>query len=198
MVLAVDIGVILITLLSLISGWRNGFMETIFSIAAWVGGLLIAFHGSRPVLEALPDWADAIPGAEFVVGVLLFLVAFVVIRLIGHAAGSSGERAIDPGDKGLGGLLGLVRGAALAAILASVLVAALPLDSRILRQSRTLPLLAPLGETVARAAPPWLQERMVVGWRAVRGRSEPAMPRTVSAEARGLLVPEPRQQSAAG
>ena len=110
MVLAVDLGLAFVALLSFLSGWRNGFLETLFSIGAWVGGVLIAFHTTAPLREVLPEWATSVPGIEIVLGVVIFLVAFVVIRLIGHAAGTGSHQADSQGDRALGGLLGLARG----------------------------------------------------------------------------------------
>ena len=182
MVLVVDFGLVLLALLSFLSGWRNGFVETLFSIGAWVGGILIAFHATESLLLLLPEWADSIPGAEIILGVLVFLVAFVVIRLIGHAAGSGAQRAIDPGDRAFGGLLGLARGLLLAGVLASLLVALLPRDGRVLRESRAIPLLAPLGGVIAQVAPPWLRERIVRGWDELRGGAHDQNARTVSAQ----------------
>jgi membrane protein required for colicin V production len=182
MTLALDLGLVFVALLSVLSGWRNGFLETLFSIGAWIGGILIAFHATAPLLVFLPVWADSIPAVELILGVVVFLVAFVVIRLIGHAAGGGGQRAIDPGDRAFGGLLGIARGLFLAALVASLLVALLPRDSRVLSGSRAIPLLAPLGEVIARVAPPWLRDEISSGWEEHGRHRRAGASRSVSAE----------------
>ena len=182
MVLIVDLGLVLILLLSFLSVWRNVFVETLFSIAAWVGGTLIAFHATQPLLVLLPEWTDSIPGVELILGIVVFLVAFVLIRLIGHAAGSDAQRAVDPGDRAFGGLVGIARGLLLAGLLASLLVALLPRDGRVLRDSRAVPLFAPLGGVIAQVAPGWLRERIVDGWREFRGSKRGKEAKTVSTQ----------------
>jgi len=182
MVLAVDIGLLLVVLLSLLSGWRSGFLDTLFSIAAWFGGILIAFHAAVPLQHALPGWTDLIPGVKIVVGVGVFLLSFAAIRLIGHLAGGGGRRPADPSGRGLGALLGIARGVLLVGILASLVVAFAPAESRILRESRVLPLVAPMSQTIAHAAPSWLRERMLLGWEHLRGARRTTEPRAVSAQ----------------
>ncbi|MBD3161379.1 MAG: hypothetical protein GF346_04165 [Candidatus Eisenbacteria bacterium] len=164
MVLAVDVGLAVVVALSLLAGLRNGLLDTVVSIAAWVGGILAGFHFAPGVLDLLPDWAQRIPGAEILAGVFLFLIAFALIRLVGSAMGIRTDRPIGPAERALGMLLGTVRGIVLAGVIASVLVAALPARSAIWTGSRALPVLAPIGEIIARWSPQALQERILNGW----------------------------------
>jgi hypothetical protein len=101
MVFAVDLGLAFVLFLSLIAGLRNGFLDTLISIAAWLGSLLVAVYLSEPILVRLPEWARSVPGAGVVLGVLLFLISFAAIRLIGHAAGAGEHEATDAGDREL-------------------------------------------------------------------------------------------------
>jgi membrane protein required for colicin V production len=164
MVFAVDLGLAFVLFLSLIAGLRNGFLDTLISIAAWLGSLLVAVYLSEPILVRLPEWARSVPGAGVVLGVLLFLISFAAIRLIGHAAGAGEHEATDAGDRALGAVVGAARGLLLAASVACFLVAFLPPQGRVMRESRALPLLAPAGRAVSTLAPSWLRERMVDGW----------------------------------
>jgi membrane protein required for colicin V production len=181
MVILVDVGLVLVVLLSLIAGMRSGFVETLFSLAAWIGGIVIAIHVSRPLLDLMPESVQEIPGAIYVLGVLVFLVAFALINLVGMLAGHRKERATQAGDRILGGILGLARGIFLSAAIASLLVAFLPRDGEITRRSGTFRLLSPAGHVVAGLAPQWLRERMDEGWAEVRGDEEVATVRAVHA-----------------
>ena len=91
MVLVIDLGLALILVLSLLSGWKNGIVESLFSLAAWVGGILGAFHGGQVLLDRLPPSIQSIPGAPILAAVLAFLVVFLIIRVVGLAIGSGGK-----------------------------------------------------------------------------------------------------------
>jgi hypothetical protein len=134
---------------------------------------------------------------EFLLGVVVFLVAFVLIRLIGHAAGGGGQKPVDPGDRAFGGLLGIARGLFLVALLGSILVVVLPRDGRVLRESRAIPLLAPLGGVIAQVAPSWLRDQIVEGWRVYRGGTRGREVRTVSTQRLGWSPDEFRPGDAA-
>lgn len=180
MVLAVDLGLGLVLLLSLLAGYRSGFLDTLVSLAAWVGGVFVAIYLGEPILQQLPERARSIPGTGVVLGVLLFLLTFAAIRLVGHAAGAGEHEAKDAGDRFLGALVGAGRGILLAAAVACFLVAFLPPHGRVIRDSRALPLLAPAGRAVTHLAPESLRERMTEGWarfdREEAGSSSPSVP----------------------
>jgi len=175
-----DIGILLVVLLSLLGGFRSGFLESIFSFAAWLVGALVAFYGWRPVLEHLPARMRGLPGAPILVGVLVFLALFFLIRLVGLMITGDGKPGAPPIDRLLGAVFGLARGLFLAATLASFLVAYLPSQSRVVRGSRALPLLAPVGRIVAGMAPGYLHSKMEAGWDRLGG---------VSGEDHGGAVP---------
>ena len=169
MVLAIDIGLLLICILSLLSGWKNGIFESLFSLAAWVGGILVAFHASRPLLERMPPSIQAIPGAPILAAVAAFLVAFLLIRVTGHAIGSSAQAGPGGTDRFLGVAFGAVRGILLAAAIGSLLVAYLPREARVIRESRALPFLAPAGRLIGSLAPDELRQRILDGWNVCTG-----------------------------
>lgn len=170
MVLAVDIALALVLFLSLLTGLRNGFLDTLVSLGAWIGSLLVAVYLSQPIKDQLPDWAGGIPGSTMLVGLLLFLVCFALIRLIGHVAGAGEHEATDAGDRVLGAIVGAARGVLLAAAIACFLVAFLPPRGSVMRHSRALPLLAPAGRAVTTLAPDGLRERMNEGWASLERR----------------------------
>ncbi|MDM7915304.1 MAG: CvpA family protein [Candidatus Eisenbacteria bacterium] len=166
MATVIDVGLGLLLFLSIASGLRNGFLESVVSLLAWIAGLLAAFHGARPLVEQLPRAVQRVPGSEVLLGVLLFLVAFAALRVLGLLLGVSSGKP-DGADRLLGGLLGVLRGLFLVAAIASLLVGLVPANRPILRESRALPLLAVPGRVIAHLAPPSLRERMEAGWLAL-------------------------------
>ncbi|NWF91212.1 MAG: CvpA family protein [Ignavibacteriaceae bacterium] len=170
MVGVTDLGLVILVGLSFLAGFRNGFVESLFSLAAWLGGILLGVHLARPALSRLPATIQGVPGAVIVTGVLVGLLSYAVLRVLGSAAGGQGGRDRGAGDRWLGGLLGLVRGLFLVAAIASFLVAYLPPEGRLLRQTRVIPLLEKPGRIVAGLAPGPLRLKMEQGWIRVMDR----------------------------
>lgn len=164
MVTLIDIGLALLVFLSLVAGWRNGLVDSLFSFAAYLVGIVVAVQVTPVVAGHLPSWAGRVPGANIVLGVFLFLAAFFVVRLIGSTTSSKRKKDPEFSDSLLGGLLGLARGLFLVAAIACFLVAYLPRQGKVFQESRALPLLTGPGKVVARLAPEGLRSRMTAGW----------------------------------
>ena len=170
----IDLGLVVIVVLSLLAGLKSGLVDSIFSLASWVVGGLVAFRGSGPILTHLPARFQQLPGSQLLAGVLLFLATYFVIRLIGSMLGGQSKEGAAGADRFFGTLFGLVRGILLAAAVASFLVGYLPPTSGVIKNSRSLPLLAPAGRIVAGLAPASIRERMDRGWWQLRsGSGEP-------------------------
>lgn len=166
----VDIGLAVIVILSLLAGLRSGFVDSLFSLASWVVGGLVALRLPRPVLAHLPAGYQRLPGAVILTAVLLFLAAYFVIRFLGSKLAGTSKEGASGLDRLTGALFGLLRGVFLAAAVASFLVGYVPASSRTIRESRALPLLAPVGGVVAGLAPGAVRERMDLGWGRLRSR----------------------------
>jgi membrane protein required for colicin V production len=177
----VDLGLVVVVVLSLLAGVKNGLLDSVFSLASWVLGGLAACRASGPVLGRLPARFQALPGAQILTGVLLFLLTYFLVRMVGSLVTKSSKEGTGPLDRFLGTLFGLVRGIFLAAIVASFLVGYLPGDSRLLRGSRALPFLSPAGRLVAGIAPTTIRERMLRGWARLQAESASTPPGEVEA-----------------
>ncbi len=173
MALAVDIGLGLILLLSIIAGMRNGFADSLFSVASWLGGAILALYLPRAIVPHLPSGVRGFPGIAILTGVLIFLATFFVVRLLGVAVTGNGKPKPGPIDRMLGLMIGIARGLIIGAIIASFLVAYLPPEGTVMRKSRALPLLLPAGRIVAGVAPEKIRGRMDQGWDRVKQGSAP-------------------------
>jgi membrane protein required for colicin V production len=168
----IDLGLAVVVVLSLLAGLKSGLVDSVFSLASWVVGGLVAFRVSSPVLAQLPARFQNLPGALLLTGVLLFLVTYFVIRMIGSLVGGSSKEGATGLDRFFGTLFGLARGVFLAAAVASFLVGYLPQDSRFIRGSRALPYLSSAGRVVAGLAPASIRSRMDRGWERLRAAPE--------------------------
>ncbi len=114
----VDMGVLLILLISAILAFFRGFVHEVMGIGAWVGAVLVAIYG-LPVVQ--PYAREYIPlewAADLGAAVALFLVALVVFSVITTLiARRVQDSALNSLDRSLGFLFGLARGAVVVVIL---------------------------------------------------------------------------------
>jgi membrane protein required for colicin V production len=181
MALVVDFGLAIVLLFSIVAGARNGFLDSLFSVASWIVGGVAALNLPRVLLPHLPLAVRAFPGAAIIAGVIVFLIVFALVRLLGMAISTIATPAAGPIDRTLGLIIGVLRGVLVCAVIGSFLVAYLPANGSILKKSRALPLLEPAAQVVTGLAPPRIRGRMEEGWArmAHEERRSPKAPVTV-------------------
>lgn len=123
----VDIGVIVVLLLSALLAFARGFVREVLSIAGWVGAALVTlwlFADARPFLR---QYITMELLADVLTGVGLFIGALILFSVISHfiARMVSGS-ALSAIDRSLGFLFGLVRGGVVLALGYMLLVWLLP------------------------------------------------------------------------
>ncbi len=108
---ALDIIVLLIIGITAVRGLMRGFVDTLFSLAAWFLAFMAGKWGAVVVAPMLPVSMDSARMRYFVAFALVFLVVLVGVLLLGHLLASM-LRAIGLGgaDKVLGGAVGLLKG----------------------------------------------------------------------------------------
>ena len=110
---ALDIGLLVVVLVSSLFGWRNGFLSELISLTSWVVGVICAILLGKQ----LGDWMFSgialekawIPHA---VGSTIILIAVLVVGALiqSLAKGSLVRIGLEGVDKSLGFLFGVLRG----------------------------------------------------------------------------------------
>lgn len=108
---ALDIMVLLSLGAGAVFGLSRGFLVEIFSLAAWVAGVVAVKFFHAPVAAALTGPIGTSGGATVLAVALLFGVAFLVVRSIGGGVGRRAKASIlGPVDRALGLGFGLFKG----------------------------------------------------------------------------------------
>jgi membrane protein required for colicin V production len=140
----VDWLIIGIVLVSAVIGLFRGFFREVISILSWVVAFVVAIHFTEPASRLLetsietPSLRKAVTGTGLFV--LVLLVGGLVNFLVGKLVSGSGLAGT---DRAVGGVFGVVRGAALV-ILLMLLAALTPMtQDPWWRESRLIPQLEP-------------------------------------------------------
>ncbi|MCL6699653.1 CvpA family protein [Sphingomonas sp. NSE70-1] len=110
---ALDIFVILLLGGAALVGFVRGFVHEVLALAAWVAGIaaLKLFH--TPLQGKLIEPVGTEAGASVLAFALLFLPAYIGVKLIARAVGGKARRSVlGPVDRLLGGGFGMVKGLA--------------------------------------------------------------------------------------
>lgn len=108
---ALDIFVILLLGGSALVGFVRGFTHEVLSLIAWVAGIaaLKLFH--TPLAERLVDPVGTGAGASVMAFALLFLPAYIAVKLFAKAVGGKARRSVlGPVDRMLGSGFGMLKG----------------------------------------------------------------------------------------
>ena len=123
----VDVGVLVILLISALLAFARGLIKETLSIIGWVGALFAVLY-VFPILQ--PFTRDFIPVdilADAITGVVIFIAALVAISIVSYAiAKRVKESSLNAIDRSLGFLFGLARGAVVVCIAYLVIVQLVP------------------------------------------------------------------------
>ena len=153
----VDIGVVVVLLLSALLAFARGFIREVLSVAGWIGAALVAVYLFPTALPYTQRYISQEMAAKVATGAGLFIISLTVFSLLGHFIARAFEGpAINPVNRGLGFLFGLARGALLVCLAYLMLIWLLPqADQRPawIREARTLPLIERGTELIESALP---------------------------------------------
>jgi uncharacterized protein YkwD len=136
---AIDLLLVAVIILSLMNGYRRGFVHGMLDLAGWVLSLLAGLRFSQPVARWLGPridlWSEV--WDQPIAFILIGLLVSIAVHLIGHAALKRLPRDIQerPVNQIFGLLPGLINGLIVAAILSALLLA-LPLSERVSESTR--------------------------------------------------------------
>lgn len=108
---ALDIFVILLLGGAALVGFVRGFTHEVLSLLSWVAGIaaLKLFH--TPLSERLVDSVGTEAAASVLAFALLFLPAYIAVKLFARAVGGRARRSVlGPVDRLLGGGFGILKG----------------------------------------------------------------------------------------
>ncbi len=139
-----DVVVILVLLLSGALAFARGFVREALSIAAWVGAALVTVFLLPHASPVVRDLIDNELAADFIAGVLIFILALVGLSVAGHfATRAIRDSALNMLDRSMGLVFGLLRGVILLSLGYMLFVWLVPDDDDHpdwFSEARTLPL----------------------------------------------------------
>ena len=160
---ALDIFVVVLLGGGAMIGFVRGLMHEVLSLLAWVVGIVALRMFHTPVTQGLTDPVGTWTAAAVLAFVLLFLPAFIMMKLLARSIGEKTRTSmLGPFDRVLGAGFGMLKG--LLAVTLFFLMANLATDliygpdekrPEWMRNSRTYPLLNASG----RAVIDWVETR---------------------------------------
>lgn len=136
---AIDLLLVAVIILSLLNGYRRGFVHGVLDLAGWVLSLLAGLRYYQPVARWFGPHVDLWSEVwdQPIAFILIGLFVSIVVHLVGHALLTRLPKDIQerPVNQALGLLPGLVNGLIAAAILSALLLA-LPLSERLSESTR--------------------------------------------------------------
>jgi membrane protein required for colicin V production len=180
----VDIGVLLILLVSAILAYARGFVHEVLSVGGWIGAIFATFYGFPYAKPFARKYIALDLAADLVAGTVIFIVTLVFLSLITRAIAKQVQAsALNVLDRSLGFLFGLARGAVLVCVAYIGLELMVPEEDHpaIIRDARTMQLIKP-GAALLKSLVP----DHITGTSAKDGKT--------SIDVKGLMTPEPKQQ----
>ena len=136
---AIDLLLVVAIILSLMNGYRRGFVHGVIDLAAWVLSLIAALRYYQPVARWLGAHVDLWSEVwdQPIAFVLIGALVSIAVHLVGHALLTRLPKDIQerPVNQILGLLPGFVNGVILAAILSALLLA-VPLSESLSERTR--------------------------------------------------------------
>ncbi len=141
-----DIGIIVLLLLSGFLAYARGLVHEVLSVAGWIGAIFATIYGF-PLLKPFARLVTEIDiVADFGAGVVIFVVSLILLSLVTRRISKKvKDSALNAVDRSLGFLFGLLRGALICVIAYIGLGMVYPVDDQPewIFQARSMELLRP-------------------------------------------------------
>ncbi|WP_417821770.1 CvpA family protein [Terasakiella sp.] len=139
-----DIVVFVILLLSGLLALSRGFVHEVLSIGSWVGAAVGALYGFPYVRPYVRDLIQTEFIADIVAGAGTFIIALIVLTIVTKLVAEQVQgSALNPLDRSLGFVFGLLRGVIIVCLLYGAIEWMLPADKQPnwMRDAKTMPLI---------------------------------------------------------
>jgi membrane protein required for colicin V production len=115
---AFDVVVLVLVSLAALAGLARGFVGEIVSLIAWVAGIAAVRFFHTPAKAIAAQWTGTEAGGAILAVVVLFLGAFIAVRVVGGMVSNSTKASVvGPVDRLLGLGFGAAKGVLAAALL---------------------------------------------------------------------------------
>jgi membrane protein required for colicin V production len=116
-VIALDIGIAVLVLISAVLAYVRGLVHEVLSVAGWIGAIFATFYGF-PFLHPYARQLITIDiVADFGAGIVIFVLSLVILSLMTRRISKKvKESPLNAVDRSLGFLFGLLRGALIVCI----------------------------------------------------------------------------------
>ncbi len=141
---AIDIGVIIIILISAVLAYARGFIHEVLSIGGWLGAALATVFFYPYVQPYAREHIPVELAADLATGAAIFVITLVVLSITTRAISSRvKDSALNVLDRSLGFLFGIARGALVVCVLYLGLVFLIPEKEQPewITSARTMPLI---------------------------------------------------------
>lgn len=111
-----DVAILVLLLISAGVGWLRGILRELFSLVSWAVAGWLAYRFRAEAGGLLQSWISDPTLQQVVGGVALFVIAVLILSLVGNLTAMLVEKAgMRAADRSLGLVFGIVRGLVLAA-----------------------------------------------------------------------------------
>ena len=180
----VDIGVLLILLVSAVLAYARGFVHEVLSVGGWVGAIFATFYGFPYAKPFARKYISLDLAADLAAGTVIFIITLVFLSLLTRAIAKQVQNsALNVLDRSLGFLFGLARGAVLVCVAYIGLAIIMPEEDQpaIVREARTMQLIKPGAALLEQLVPDHITGQTNSGSK-------------TSIDVKSLLSPKPKQQ----
>lgn len=153
---AIDIGVIIIVLISAVLAYARGFIHEVLSIAGWLGAVLATLYFYPYVQPYARQYIPIELAADLAAGAAIFVLALVFLSITARSISSRvKDSALNMLDRSLGFLFGLARGVLVVCVLYLGVKFLIPEDEQPewITSARTMPLITRGAEMVVQLLP---------------------------------------------
>lgn len=142
----IDIGVLLILLVSAVLAYARGFVHEVLAVGGWIGAIFATFYGMPYAKTIVREFTSSDMIAGMAAGVIIFITTLVFLSLLTRAIAKQVKAsALNALDRSLGFLFGMLRGAVLICVAYIGLELVVPKDEQpaVIRDARTMQLIEP-------------------------------------------------------